>query len=113
MNSKILSAWKRSGYRVFDVRITRKRLPKKLSYNFVEDAKKYDLSKLIKKVGCPIVIVHGDSDIVVPSTHANVLFSSANEPKELIFVSGVNHQYHGKNEKTLETIISENLLKYA
>jgi isopentenyldiphosphate isomerase/esterase/lipase len=107
-----IKKWEKSGFAMFDVRIRESRVPKKLSYKFVRDAEKYDLSKMVGRIKCPVVIVQGDADTTVPPWHACLLFVNSPEPKELIFVSGVNHQYHGKNEKTLEDILVENLLKY-
>lgn len=40
----------------------------------------------------PLLIVHGDSDDVVPYQHAERLFASAAEPKELIRIPGGGHQ---------------------
>jgi uncharacterized protein len=111
-NDAFLDSWKKDGFVKFDVRIAKCKVAKKLAYAFVEDCKKYDLSKLIKKVVCPVVIVQGDADKVVLPEHAKILHKNANAPKELIFVKGVNHRYRKKDEKTLEKILVSGLEKY-
>ena len=40
----------------------------------------------------PLLVVHGDADDVVPYPHAERLFASATEPKELIRIPGGAHQ---------------------
>jgi len=39
----------------------------------------------------PLLLIHGDSDMVVPVKHAKRLFSIAKEPKELWIIPGVGH----------------------
>jgi len=39
----------------------------------------------------PLLLIHGDSDVVVPVNHSIQLFSLAKEPKELWIVPGVGH----------------------
>lgn len=102
---KFLDSWRRKKFETFGVRITRKRVPRRLSYNFVQDSVKYDLRRLVRKIKCPVIVVQGDRDNTVPPRHAIEIFSHANFPKDLIFVSGVNHRYKGRDEKTLEGIL--------
>jgi len=39
----------------------------------------------------PLLLIHGDNDVVVPVNHAKRLFSIAKEPKELWIIPGVGH----------------------
>ena len=39
----------------------------------------------------PLVLIHGDSDSIVPVEHAEQLFEAAREPKELWIVRGADH----------------------
>ena len=47
--------------------------------------------KMIKEVKCPVVIVHGTADAVIPHSHGKRLFELANEPKRFIPVEGAGH----------------------
>jgi fermentation-respiration switch protein FrsA (DUF1100 family) len=39
----------------------------------------------------PLLILHGDSDEVVPLEQAKRLYAAANEPKQLYVIPGANH----------------------
>ncbi len=45
----------------------------------------------IAKVTCPVLVIHGRSDQVVPFTHGQQLFAAANEPKQRLWVEGAGH----------------------
>ena len=46
-----------------------------------------------RSIKCPILIVHGTRDEVVPYDHAQRLFESAPEPKRLEFIAGGDHTF--------------------
>ena len=46
---------------------------------------------MIKDVKCPVLIIHGTKDSVIPYRHGKELFELANEPKRFISVEGANH----------------------
>ena len=45
----------------------------------------------IKKVNCPVLIIHGTSDSVIPFSHGKQLFAAAKEPKLFLGVDGADH----------------------
>jgi fermentation-respiration switch protein FrsA (DUF1100 family) len=45
----------------------------------------------IDQVQCPILMVHGDQDEVIPHSHSEKLIVKANQPKELIMYPGKGH----------------------
>ena len=47
--------------------------------------------ELIKKVKCPILIVHGTEDIIIPLEHSKKLYKLANKPKKLLILKGGDH----------------------
>ncbi|MDJ0718780.1 MAG: alpha/beta hydrolase [Prochloraceae cyanobacterium] len=49
-----------------------------------------NLSKL-KKVNCPVLVIHGTADKVIPLTHGQQLFAAASQPKLSLWVEGANH----------------------
>jgi uncharacterized protein len=49
--------------------------------------------KWIDKISpCPLLLIHGDKDDLVPVEHARKLFEKAGEPKELIIIPGAGHR---------------------
>jgi fermentation-respiration switch protein FrsA (DUF1100 family) len=52
---------------------------------------KYKSIDKIKNVKCPILIMHGDSDNVIPFWHGEKLFESAPLPKRHLWVKGAAH----------------------
>ena len=78
-----------------------------------DDVKCYDLCKSIRKINCPILILHGSEDGVVPVEHAYDLYRHANEPKHLHIVDGADHSF--SNPVHVERIIDlsiTHLIKY-
>ncbi len=45
----------------------------------------------IKQVHCPILVIHGKNDEIVPFWHGEKLFETANEPKLKFWVDGAGH----------------------
>jgi len=64
----------------------------KLNYSFVEDFNNHNAYEAAKKITVPTLIVHGDSDIIVPYSQSEKLVTCLPNAK-LITVSGSDHQY--------------------
>jgi len=45
----------------------------------------------IKKVHCPVLIIHGTQDSLINASHGRELFAAANEPKQALWVDGADH----------------------
>ena len=52
---------------------------------------KYDSLSRIDKVSCPLLIIHGDMDEIVPIGQAMKLYERAQEPKQLYVIPGAGH----------------------
>ena len=48
----------------------------------------FDATSRIATVGAPLMVVHGESDPVVPLRYGQALFEAARQPKEAVWVSG-------------------------
>lgn len=57
----------------------------------IVNGKYWDSKELIKKINCPVLISHGDSDEIVPANHSYKLYEFANGPKKLIILKGASH----------------------
>ena len=51
----------------------------------------FDNFAKIGSIGCPLVIIHGDSDRTIPCEQGRRLFAAAREPKRLHLVPGADH----------------------
>ncbi len=62
-------------------------------------------------VNCPVLIVHGRDDEIIPFSHGWRLFEVANEPKRFLEIAGTHNEgfiMSGKGyEEGLNTIISK------
>lgn len=45
----------------------------------------------IGRVGCPLLVIHGEADEIVPINHGRALFDAAVQPKRFVPVPGVGH----------------------
>ncbi|VUT25926.1 MAG: Alpha/beta hydrolase family protein [Candidatus Methanolliviera sp. GoM_asphalt] len=54
---------------------------------------KSDARDVIQDIRCPIMIIHGDKDELVPISHARELYDCADEPKELKIIDGADHRF--------------------
>ena len=45
----------------------------------------------VSRVHCPVLVLHGKEDSVVPLWHGQMLFAEANEPKRALWVEGAGH----------------------
>jgi fermentation-respiration switch protein FrsA (DUF1100 family) len=52
---------------------------------------KYDSLSKIARVRCPVLVIHGDLDELIPVGEGMKLFEAAPEPKELCLVRGAGH----------------------
>ncbi len=52
---------------------------------------KFNSIGIIGRVICPILIIHGDKDDVMPIHHGKRLFDAAKEPKRGLFIEGLEH----------------------
>jgi abhydrolase domain-containing protein 17 len=47
--------------------------------------------KKIPRVACPVLVMHGRADEVIPFRHGEALFAAAKEPKRSLWISGAAH----------------------
>jgi len=61
---------------------------------FYEDVQRYNLQEEVKQIKCPILIIHGYLDELVPHHHAGVLYRSiGSEIKDLKMIEGADHSF--------------------
>jgi len=52
---------------------------------------KFDNLDRIKKVKCPVLVIHGTNDHIIPHWHGKKLYAAAPEPKMRLWVKGAGH----------------------
>ncbi|MGH7836147.1 MAG: alpha/beta hydrolase, partial [Candidatus Binatia bacterium] len=52
---------------------------------------KYDTVEKVKNINCPLLVLHGDRDEIVPFSQGRKVFEAAPEPKEFYAISGAHH----------------------
>ena len=50
-----------------------------------------DNARELKKLGKPLLLIHGTEDTTIPHHHSEMLFNEAQEPKEFLSVKGAGH----------------------
>jgi fermentation-respiration switch protein FrsA (DUF1100 family) len=45
----------------------------------------------IPRIGCPLLVIAGSRDSIIPASHSRRLFEGAREPKKLMIVEGADH----------------------
>jgi fermentation-respiration switch protein FrsA (DUF1100 family) len=56
---------------------------------------RFESAEKLKKITTPVLITHGDPDLVLPTDEAHTLFAAANEPKKLLIFRGAGHNVFG------------------
>lgn len=79
----------------------------KVKGDFYQDLQAYDLCQSIKRASCPILIIQGEHDELVPMESTYELYENANEPKRLEILEGAEHRLN--NPKHLERIATLSL----
>lgn len=51
----------------------------------------YDSLAKMPEISCPVLVIHGDADTLIPADEGRKLFEAANEPRELFVVRGAGH----------------------
>jgi fermentation-respiration switch protein FrsA (DUF1100 family) len=52
---------------------------------------KFQNERKLAEVKCPVLVLHGTADPVIPVWHGQALYAAANHPKKLLLVSGGGH----------------------
>jgi hypothetical protein len=52
---------------------------------------RFDNLAKIDRLRCPLLVIHGTVDSVIPFSHGEALFAAAPEPKRHVWIEGANH----------------------
>ncbi len=73
---------------------------------------RYETIAYIRRVKCPVLVIHSRYDEVVPFSHGLQIFEAAPQPKELLEIRGDHNRGFLMTEKAYETGIMTFLQKY-
>jgi fermentation-respiration switch protein FrsA (DUF1100 family) len=60
----------------------------------------------LRKVRCPVLVIHGTEDRVIPFWHGEALYRKANDPKRKLWLEGVGHNdIPGPHEELFATTL--------
>ena len=96
---KFMDEWKEKGY-TYKVKNDGTKL--RINYSFIEDAKKWVMYDKIKDIKCPILIIHGDADEMVPIGYSKKLDKNSTNLK-LIILEGADHALKINGDASLST----------
>lgn len=58
----------------------------------------------ITRIDCPLIILHGDADEVVPFDHGRLVFDAAPDPKQFIPLLGMGHNDDRSDARTIRAL---------
>ncbi|HEU4344519.1 MAG TPA: alpha/beta fold hydrolase [Candidatus Binatia bacterium] len=63
----------------------------KLNITLLDDLEKINVPAAAKEIACPVLILHGDSDEMVPVDEAHELYGHLRSVKKLVILKGADH----------------------
>ncbi len=80
---------------------------RRLNVSLLEDLQQLDVVQAAKKISCPVLILHGDAEEVVPVAEAYELDRCLKPPKRLLVIEGGDHRF--SNPAHMERALGEAL----
>lgn len=71
----------------------------KFSPEYAIEAQRLDTDKIIKEVLCPVCIVHGGKDKIVPAFYLRKTLESLSEHSFVYFIKKAGHNFNGREQK--------------
>ena len=84
LNPEQLQRWRERGFTFYN--------GQRLNVALLEDLETIDVPQAAHKIACPVLIIHGDADEVVPVEEAYELNASLSGKKKLIIMKGTDHR---------------------
>jgi len=65
---------------------------RRLNVSLLHDLEVLDAPKAARKISCPVLVIHGDKDDIVPVEEGHELFAGLAGPKRLCIIEGSGHR---------------------
>lgn len=95
--------WEKTGFRTSE----RKNPPPdngyrtyKVPLSFAVDRSRYDTLNEVKSLNVPLILIVGSEDNTVPPEDVMKIYKAANQPKEIVILDGVGHDYKADPAQT-------------
>jgi putative redox protein len=85
LTQRDVADWRSSGRRAWGANV--------LKVDFLDDVERLDLPAAIARLQQPILVMHGESDDVVPLSHARIIEQAAAGPVRVATFAGVGHRF--------------------
>jgi pimeloyl-ACP methyl ester carboxylesterase len=80
-----LSRWRERGFTLYN--------GQRLNVSLLEDLERIHVIQAARKIRCPVLILHGEADEIVPVAEAHELHDSLAAPKRLSVLRGTDHRF--------------------
>jgi pimeloyl-ACP methyl ester carboxylesterase len=84
LNPEQLRRWRERGFTFYN--------GQRLNVTLLEDLERIDVLQAARKIACPVLIIHGDADEVVPVEEAHELNACLSGRKKLMIMKGADHR---------------------
>jgi dipeptidyl aminopeptidase/acylaminoacyl peptidase len=99
LTSKQIDEWRNRGFTLHRGR--------RLNVSLLNDLEKINIPEASARITCPVLIVHGDADEVVPVKEAYELYGCLTNSKQLLILKGGDHRL--SDPATIQRAIAEAL----
>lgn len=105
---QFLETWKKTGW--FTKVSSSGHGVSRVPWAFMEDAGNYNTLDYVGDLRSPLLIMLGLAEDTVPPEHTREIFRNAHEPKELVEVEGMNHDY--KKDPKYIHLVNSNVVPF-
>jgi putative redox protein len=85
LTTEQLQRWREQGHTVYN--------GKRLNISLLEDLERINVMEAARRIRCPVLILHGDADEVVPVVEAHELHECLTSPKRLSIFKHTDHRF--------------------
>jgi putative redox protein len=94
-----LQQWRELGFTIYH--------GQKLNVSLLHDLENLDVPRAVRNITCPVLVIHGDADEVVPVEEAHELYGCLNTAKRLAVLPGCDHRL--SDPETMRAALAEAL----
>jgi predicted alpha/beta-hydrolase family hydrolase len=84
LTPKQIDEWRKRGYTLYH--------GQRLNVSLLHDLEKINILEAAARIACPVLIIHGDADEVVPGKEAYELYGRLTNSKQLLILKGGDHR---------------------
>ena len=99
LTPKQLQRWRERGYTTYN--------GQRLNVSLLDDLERLNVPEAVRRIRCPVLILHGDADEVVPVAEAYELHECLNSPKRLTIFNNTDHRF--SNPEVMQRAMTEAL----